>query len=590
MLTKYSRLKIRRKFRARKKVVKQSADDANKQLERHLFRRQHNWQVARRFIIGWVGLMVLLGFGVSLQIRGLGNTYLTIEPTSGGVYSEGIIGNLNNANPIYTSSSVDNAVSSLVFSSLFNYNKQNKLVGDLASGWKADDNAKNYTVTLKDNIYWHDGEKFDADDVVFTYNTIKNVDAQSNLYSTWRGIKVKKIDDLTVQFTLPNSYSPFPHLLTNGILPSHKLNDLEPSQLRSSEFNNNPIGTGPFKWRDVSVLGNVKQSKSEIIQLVKNDGYFKGDVQLAGFNIKTYPDRENLESALKSKDIDGAAGTSFYARDNEKIKTLLFNQTSQLFVFMNTQSTLLKDNAIRKALIKATNVKDVSKKLEYSTIPVDQPILKGQVGYNEKYKQIAANSAEVDKILSDAGWTWAEGDQYRKKDGKELSLNFITENTPEYAQFSEEIQNQWAKLGIKTNVVLEESANMNNILDSKEYDVLLYPINIGADSDVYAYWHSSQADDETGRNLSRYKSDEADASLEAARSRVDNTLRAAKYVPFLESWQKDIPAIGIHQPVFLYSTNVKVYNLEESSINSPADRYKQVHNWQIKTKKTTIQK
>lgn len=592
MLTRYSRLKLRRKFRARKKAVKNSADEANKNLERHLFRRQHNWQYARRFIIGWAGLMFLLGFGVTLQIRGLGSTYLTIEPAPGGVFSEGIVGNLNNANPIYSTSSVDNAVSALVFSSLFTYNKQNNLVSELASGWQADESAKVYTVTLKDNVYWHDGEKFDADDVVFTYNTVRNVDSQSNLYATWRTIKVKKLDDLKVEFTLPNSYSPFPHLLTTGILPQHKLANVEPVKLRSNDFNNNPIGTGPFKWQDVEVStdGTVK---TETIQLVKNDGYFKGQVQLAGFNIKTYPDKDQLEQALLAKDIDAAAGTAYLTDESKKLDTLLFNQTSQLMLFLNTQNPITKDINLREALIKATNKRAISSKLPYATVPVDEPILRGQLGYNKDYRQLSYSPDEVDKLLTDAGWVWQEGDQYRKKDGQELVLNLVSENSPDYSRFAEEIQNEWSKYGINTNVVLEETDKIvDTSLDNKEYDVLLYAINIGADPDVYVYWHSSQAEADAtpGFNLSRYKSEATDAALEAGRSRTDAALRTAKYEPFLKAWQADVPAIGLHQPVFLYTTNIKVYNLDPAPINSPSDRYKQVFNWQINTQKTTVQR
>lgn len=582
MLSKYSRLKLRRKFRARKKAVKASADNANKQLERHIFRRQHNWKTANRFVAGWIGLMVVLGFAVTLQYRGLGATYLSVQPAEGGIYNEGIIGNLNNANPIYATSPVDNAVASLVFSGLFNYDQKNNLVGDLASSWIADDTAKKYTVTLKENIYWHDGEKFNADDVVFTYKTIQNPDTQSSYFTTWRRIEVKKIDDLKVEFNLPNSYSPFPYLLTNGILPEHKLANIEPAKLRSNDFNNNPVGTGPFKWQEVNVSNNG-DVKTETVQLIKNDNYFKGTVQLSGFSIKSYPDTKSLETGLKNKEIIGAANTSYLKDNGKNIDSLLFNQTSALMLFMNTQNELTKELNIRKALIKATDTKSISALLPYPVIPVDEPILRGQLGYNKAYAQLAFAPTEVDSILTEAGWLMVDGKQYRQKDGKELVIKLVSENNPDYAKFSQDIQNQWAKFGIKTEVLLADKQEINaTVLEAKDYDVFLYPVSIGADPDVYVYWHSNQIDKS---NLAKYKSIPADNSLESGRSRTDPALRKAKYEPFLKAWQSDIPAIGLFQPVFIYSTSVKVYNLEPGTINTPSDRYYQVYKWQINTKK-----
>src|SRR5690606_15241267 len=117
--------------------------------------------------------------------------YLSLQPATGGIYSEGILGTFTNANPIYAASSVDNSVENLVFAGLFTFDGTNKLVGELAEDWKVDDRGLSYTVTLKDNLTWHDGKPLTADDVVFTYSMIKNPDAKSPLASSWQGIKVE---------------------------------------------------------------------------------------------------------------------------------------------------------------------------------------------------------------------------------------------------------------------------------------------------------------------------------------------------------------------------------------------------------------
>lgn len=586
MFNNYNRLRLRRKFRARKKAIATKAESANKNLERHIFRRAHNWQFAKRFFITWLVLVSLLAGGLLIQIRGLQAAYLVIKPTSGGVYNEGVIGNIKNVNPIFASSSADSSVSALLFASLLTYDENNQLIGDLAKEWKGDASSKVYTVTLRDDAYWHDGQKITADDVVFTYKSIQNPDTKSPLYTTWRGVKVEKVDDLTVRFTLPNAYSPFAHLLTTGLIPEHVLKDVPKDQLRSSKFNTQEaIGSGPFKLKTVTVDKSTNKALSETISLVKNPQYHRGPVQLDGFTIKTYPDEKALKNALNNKDVVGALVDP---KDNQNDNVMRFNQTSAVMIFMNTSRPLLSDVKMRQALLQATDPYKISSQLSYPTTAVRSPLLKGQIGYNDELLQQKPNPDAVNTTLNELGWLWGEDEPYRKKDGKELTLQFVSENTTDYAAFSEEIQKQWSQYGIKTNVVLENSDDISTTsLATKDYDILMYAINIGADPDVYVYWHSSQAKPEAkpGYNFSMYSSTKADQSLEDGRSRQDESLRAVKYKSFLETWRKDVPAIGLHQPKITYTTNIPVYNLNEMTLNTAAERFKNVYNWQVNTTK-----
>jgi peptide/nickel transport system substrate-binding protein len=588
MLSNYSRLRMRRKLRARKKAIAQTAESANKSLERHVFRRSHNWQFARRFFISWLVLIAILGGGLLFQMRSLQAEYLTIEPTSGGVYNEGVLGNVKNINPIYATSQGDTSISALLFSSLLTYDQNNQLTGDLAKEWKADATSKVYTVVLRDDIYWHDGEKVSADDVVFTYQTIQNPDAKSPYYNAWRGIKVEKINDTTVTFTLPNAYSPFFHLLTNGIIPEHKLAAISKEQLRGNMFNTREaVGSGPFKLRTIVVEKTSEAQTEEEIQLVKNPSYHRGQVQLDGFTVKTYADQGSLQQALEKKEVVGAV-VDVVDENSQNMTTIRFNQTSAVMVFLNTSRPLMANAKLREALISATDPGIVAAQLNYPTSAVRSPLLKDQIGYDETILQIGQSSEKTNMLLSELGWVWSEGEPYRKKDGKELTIEFVSENTSDYSKLSEELQRQWGQYGIKTNVTLENSADISTTsLASKEYDALLYAINIGPDPDVYVYWHSSQAKPEAkpGYNFSVYSSAKADQSLEDGRSRSDPNLRTVKYKSFLEAWKADIPAIGLYQPRIAYTTNVPVYNLQEMTINTAADRYRNVHNWQINTQK-----
>ena len=582
----FSKNSFKRRIKSYKNSFLDFFENTNKQLDRHIFRRTHNLHASRRFTIGWMSLMVVIAIGLFVQIRAASSAYLEIVPANGGVFVEGYVGNVKNMNPLYSSNSVDNALTKLMFSSLLTYNGKNELIGDLAEKWTSDEVGKVYTVTLRKDAKWHDGEAVTPEDVVYTYNSIQNAKVQSPLSSSWKGVKVERTGDWDVTFTLPNSYSPFPHLLTNGIVPEHILKDIDPSQLRGSRFNTaSPVGSGPFTFRSIDV-DKQGDNQTEIVQLSKNNSYYNSAPKLDGFTIKTFKDKQEMQSALNSKDITGAAFVDH--QDDNKENEFLFTQTSGLYVFMNNSKPPFDSPQIREAIARATSPGLVSSTLPYATLPVRSPLLVGQVGYSKDYVQKGTDIELANKLLTESGWAWQQGEPYRKKDGKELTVQLVSEKSEDYVKFVEQLQKQWAAVGVKAEVSLEDQDTIAaTTLASKKYDALLYAINIGPDPDVYVYWHSSQAkpDAKPGLNFSLYSSKQADEALEAGRSRTNPSLRAAKYKPFLAAWQKDVPAIGLHQPVFSYSTNIPVYGLQEKTINIPSDHLNNVNQWQINTKK-----
>ncbi len=582
MKNKISKKHFKRRIRANRRKLSGVGQKINKDIDQHVFRRWSNLVYARRFLIGWVSLMLILIFGVIFQTTALSKHYLEPKPVAGGVLTEGIVGSMSNGNPIFATDSVDKAVSKLVFSSLLTYDNQGNLVGDLAKSWEMGPNASVFTVKLKDNAQWHDGQPVTADDVVFTYSTIQNPAAKSPLSSAWKGVKVEKVDDYTVKFTTPAPFVPFPNLLTNGIVPQHILEKVDISSLRSDGYNTNDlVGSGPFKYQGAEMSGNNQE-----IKLIKNDQYYRPAVSLDGFSIKTFENQDELKKALESKRVDSAGG--FKLKDDE-----IFTDYSYPFVlnsatmfFLKTTAPNLTDTKVRQALVRATNTTEINKILGYQAVQVKEPILNDQTGYNSEFWQLGFNQAEAAKLLDEAGWKIPENGKYRVKDGKELSLKLVSENNEIYPAIATELQKQWEKVGVKLDVSFVNADQITQtFIPNHEYDVFLYGINIGSDPDVYAYWHSSQANSGSSRlNLSEYKSSAADLALESGRSRSKDDLRAAKYKPFLSSWKNDAPAIGLYQPRYLYLSNKQIYGIVDSRrLNSPEDRYNNVNEWMVKT-------
>lgn len=189
VVDKQKKRRWKKSFRRRKKNAAALSQQADKQIEEFLIRRFERLVYVRRFVFLWTALMAVLFVATILQFRNLSSYYQVLRPVPGGIYSEGLVGDFSNASPLYSAGAANASVSKLVFSGLFKYNQDNKLVGDLAKDWTLDKNQTRYVVHLRHDVFWHDGAPFTADDVVFTYQTIQDPEAQSSLYPSWKGIK-----------------------------------------------------------------------------------------------------------------------------------------------------------------------------------------------------------------------------------------------------------------------------------------------------------------------------------------------------------------------------------------------------------------
>lgn len=586
MIDRTTKLRWRRRVRRRQRQIEDIGSQTEEGLDKHFFRRLGRLYEVRRFIASWVVLILLLITGLVIQTRALGGYYLVTVPIPGGIYSEGIIGSYTNANPIYASSEVDATVSKLLFSGLLTYDVDNKLSGDLAEGWSIDETGKTYTVVLREGLKWHDGQPLTATDVLFTYQTIQNPDARSPYFSSWQGITVAVVDDRTLTFTLPTVLASFPYSLTNGILPSHILKDIEPADLRGSLFNTvEPVGSGPFTWKDVEVYGDTAENREQRIALSAFDSYHQGKPKLSEFIVRAYLEEATMVESFEKGELNAIAGEVSIPYDADPVNEYAVPLTGGVMVFMRTSQEYLGDVKVRRALTHATNQQEIIDNLSRESKPVNGPLLPEHVGYDPALIQAAYNPDEARRLLDEAGWAVDPSTGIRAKGGVSLRINLTTLSSAEYANVASQLQSQWRAVGVDLEATSLAQRDLQTAIDDRSYDVLMYGIVMGQDPDQFAYWHSTQADIRSQRrlNFSDYSSKTVDSALEAGRTRIDPQLRAAKYAPFLQSWRDDAPAIALFRPRFVYTVYGNLFNYDVKDINSPTDRFNQVQNWMIRT-------
>lgn len=586
------RLRFRKQLRQGEKRAGDISQQAELNLENYLLKRLGKLQRVRRFVGNWILLLVIGIFGTASQTYLLSNYYQKLEPVPGGIYNEGILGTFTTANPIYAQSGVDTSVSKLIFSSLFAYNSSDQLVGELASSYQVNSLGNIYTVHLKPNLTWQDGQPLTSKDVVFTYDLIENPDAQSPLFNSWQGVKVTADGLLTVTFNLPDSLASFPQSLTNGILPEHLLNTVPASEMRSATFNTqDPVGSGPFSWQSIFVNGTSPTNAEEQIALLPFNNYVLGKPKLDEFVIHVYADSQDLINTFTSGQLNGAEGLNEVPTSIANMKSAEINNfilTAGTYVFFDVSSGVLSNQSVRSALVQSVNVPNIIASLGYPTHEVNEPLLEGQLGYNPTYREPAYNLSAAESTLSQAGWNPGPGG-IRTNGSQQLSFSLTVSNTPEYLSVAGQLKNYWAKLGVKVTLYVEDPNDFNTVLEEHSYQAVLYGISIGNDPDVFVYWGGTQAqaNSPTRLNLSSWNNSTANEYLEEGRISLSPALRVAEYKSVLSAWQQDLPALGLYQPRLLYITHGPIFGLDGNTVNSNTDRFSNVENWEIDEAKVT---
>lgn len=547
-------------------------------LDRHIYGAWRRIGPARGMFLASIGLAVICLIGLFYNINALDQFYLTNKPMPGGVYSEGLVGNVSVVNPILSGKSAEDDVARLVFNGLTRLDHNRQIKPGLAESWQVAPDYKSYVFHLRKNVYWHDGVKFDAYDVAFTIAAIQNPDTRSPIAANWAGVKYEIPNENTIKIILPSAYPRFLSNTTVGILPRHVLENTKPSALRIAEFNQKPIGTGPFKLEPLV-------AQTDRIVLTANKNYFAGAPHLSEIHFVVYDRPADLIEGYARKQIVGFARVkSDYAKQAAKfddLKITQLNLPAYVGLFFNLKSPLMNDIHLRRALGYATNRNEIiNEGVSGEATPVYFPVSSNSASENLKRFKLEFDSSKARAEL-------AQVPQIATIKAKPFRL--VTIDDGEMGRVAELIAQQWAQLGLRVEVIKARDANdlQQRFIRARDYDMLLYGQNTGVDGDVYSFWHSSQVSD-PGLNLSFYKNIEADKVLESGRLAKDVKYRADKYVRFNQIWSSDVPALLLYSPVYLYGQNKVVKGMSAKKIVQPADRFYNIEKWYIKSEKVPI--
>lgn len=355
------------------------------------------------FLILILGSITTLGFNYYYQ-----NT--TPRPARGGTFVEGMVGQPRFINPIYVSSNdVDRSLVQLTFASLLRYNQQGEIVPNLARDCHTEQ-GKVWTVTLKDDLTWQDGQPITAEDVVYTVEVMQSSDYKSPQRVNWMGVEVSKVSSQKIKFELDSAYSQFSENLTSKIIPKHIWEEISPANFPLSSYNLNPIGSGPYQVENI----NKEKDRIKSLTLVRDLDYHS-QPYLDKIVFKFYRTQQQLIEAAKNGAVDGIGSPEKIAG----FKQHSFSLPRYFSVFFNVDSEPLTEKSIRRALNYATDKEQIVNEVaEGQATPVNSPILPSIFNYQKPTDVYDFNLEEAKRILEEEGFKDTDGDgiRERKKD------------------------------------------------------------------------------------------------------------------------------------------------------------------------------
>lgn len=521
----------------------------------------------RLLILEWALLVLAIIMLSVTQSFLYAESYAVTTFTSGGTYSEATLGRVNSLNPLFATTSSEKALSRLMFQTLTSVDYSGHIGLGLADSITTDDSGLVWTVKLRDGLKWSDGEPITNADVIYTVGIIQSPSVITSYSSNLTGITVADVDGSLV-FTLPAPYSNFSSALEFPILPSHILSDVSPSLLLENNFSSAPVTSGPFTYNASQSIGSAGE---KIVYLTPNKSYYKGAPLLDSFAVHAYLTTDDIITALNSGSVTASA--ELLPTDADKItSTSIYEKQTALnsgvFIFFNTGYSAFSSKPLRKAVQQGIDMRSLRAPVG-DEADLDYPLLSTQIDI-EKFPDLPEYDPET-----------------AKEEIKKLNLNsdapirIATVDSGYFPALADNLKFQLENLGltVEVNMMAPGQDFLVNVIRPRNYDILLYEIELGSDPDLFAYYHASQVT-ENGLNLSNYNSAIASDALLAARRTIDSSLRNAKYSAFLKTWVEDVPAMGIYQVNLSYFVNKNVRSFSaDNRLVTATDRFTDVSFW-----------
>ena len=430
--------------------------------------------------------------------------------------------------PILAADSASAHICGLVFNGLVKYDKNLRLVGDLAKRWEILDHGLTIVFHLRRNVRWHDGQAFTAADVEYTYYALVDPNVRTPYRGDFERVQsLQTVDDWTVRVTYREPFAPGLASWTMPIMPRHLLKGHD---LQTTPFARRPIGTGPYRF--------VRWRAADRIELTANPDYFEGAPRVQWYLYRIIPDAATTFLELQTEGVDAADLTPLQYR--RQTTTPFFDTHYHRFRYpslgyaylgYNLRLPMFQDRRVRQALNLAIDKVELVRGVLLGLGQVATgPFMPDSWAYNPEVRAAPYDPARANALLAEAGWIDRDGDGWLDHDGHPFTFTILTnQGNTSRALAAQIIQRRLREIGIDVHVrIIEWSAFLTNFIHKRQFEAVLLGWSLSPEPDPYDIWHSSKTR-EGEFNFIGYANPTVDHLLEAGRRTFVQADRAALY-------------------------------------------------------------
>ncbi len=434
----------------------------------------------------------------------------TLTPSRNQTISIASIGNFKYFLPFYSHSDIDNFVSSLLYSGILKKDINNNYINDLAKNITKDDTGTRINIQLKDDLKFSNGEKITTDDIIFTYELATNILIDGINRVKYEGLTFEKIDEENFILNLSKNFSNTNEILTLGIISKKDYEDEKFETLSSSQKSLYSVTSGIYR---IDTVEKIDTSIKKINLITNNNKY--AIPYLKYININTYKTYEEMTIDLE----DGAdADIIFNSNKDTEDFTKINHVTPKITaLFLNgNKKDLLAKKKIRESIYYTINRNELVTSIESKNIPT--------------FDLFPASDLRSDLDKTPETETVSTSP---------ININLTIVDNEKQNKIAESVKESLSKINININIVKEsQSEILNNIIKNRDFEILLYSIEINNPEDLYAFWHSSQRN-APGLNITGYTSTSFDKNLtliktSSSTEEIKNSLENMKEEFYLE--------------------------------------------------------